>query len=702
MQERQPDSAQTISGGSDESTRPFGASAAPVPGEDASSSTPSEQVRLLQAEVEALRAEVARLRDGYPEVEQPAAVSQVLRRPAGEVSTPARTRLGRLGAGTHGASWLRSLSSLRCILWRLLDPPIVPRRARPVVDWRWEAALGLLILVVAAFLRFDDLSILPTGLHGDEAIAGLEGQRILQEGWIGPYSPEALGQPSGPLYLTAVSLALFGNTIFAVRVVSAFVGALAVVVLFVLLRREIGSRAALIGAALLAVMNWHVHFSRIGFPVASWPLVVLLAALALSEAVRRGSTRWWVLAGGLASLGLYVYNAHPVVLAVCVAYAVYQCLGPASWIALAGLAVYAIAPGPLALLVLVGGLALLFASNRAQVPVNLSRLAAFAAGLIVVALPLLLYAADDQQGYLSHARGVSVLNSEEWQSLGDRGEQARFLAGRYIQFWNRLSWNPVIDGADGTGVVPPVPLPMMVLAGIGAMVAVRRFSGTMVWLGLLIVALMPISAVLTVDAAVRRTSAMAPFVAAFAAVGVVGLIDVVGHRGWLRSVLAASAALVLVFPTVAYNVDGYNRIFAASDANRWVFATELADVGTFLEGLPADRHVYFYSNRWSLRYETLRFLAPDISGEDRSTEFGTPGFEIDPEDGVPVFVFLGSYRQEVSQVASRYPGGETMTGGASDDPSFIAYLPPSPLPAAHVGAPAAEALIPRIPGCTDA
>ncbi|MDP9366833.1 MAG: glycosyltransferase family 39 protein, partial [Chloroflexota bacterium] len=242
----------------------------------------ADQMRVLQAEVEALRAEVARLRaEGSPRDGNQRS-ARALERVAASASHVVRFWRSRAWYRPPGHVLAGGQRTVRT------DEPAAP----VLVHWWWEWPFGLLILFIAAFLRFSDLSILPSGLHGDEAITGLEGQRILREGWIGPYSPQALGQPSGPLYATAAAVAWLGHTVFAVRVVPALMGTITVAALFVLLRLSVGSRAALIGAALLAVMNWHVHFSRIGFPLASWPLVVLLAAIGLVEATKRGQTRW--------------------------------------------------------------------------------------------------------------------------------------------------------------------------------------------------------------------------------------------------------------------------------------------------------------------------------------------------------------------------------------------------------------------------
>ena len=177
----------------------------------------------------------------------------------------------------------------------------------------WLAIVGLTLL--AALLRFVGLSDLPAGFHGDEAVTGLEAARVLRAGSIGVYSPLALGQPSGPLYLSAISVAIWGQSVLAARVVAALLGTLTVPLLYGFLRAHVHREAALVGAGLLAVLGWHVHFSRVGFPLISWPLCAIVALWALFAALERRQWRAFALAGALAGVGIYAYNAHAVFLA---------------------------------------------------------------------------------------------------------------------------------------------------------------------------------------------------------------------------------------------------------------------------------------------------------------------------------------------------------------------------------------------------
>jgi len=119
----------------------------------------------------------------------------------------------------------------------------------------WEGAGVSILLVSALVLRAHHLITLPAGIHGDEAVFGAEGEAVLLHAPVGPYSYIAAGQPTGPFYLDAITVAMFGHTIFAVRVVSMLVGTLTIPLCYLVLRRSFNRMTGFVGAALLAVMN---------------------------------------------------------------------------------------------------------------------------------------------------------------------------------------------------------------------------------------------------------------------------------------------------------------------------------------------------------------------------------------------------------------------------------------------------------------
>ena len=276
--------------------------------------------------------------------------------------------------------------------WR---PRALLDRARAAPVW-WQATAVLVTVAAAAVFRLQDLSWIPYGISGDEAVFGLEGRRILEEGPIGPYSPLAAGQPAGVLYLAGASIWAFGSTIFAVRLVPGVAGILTVVALFAYGRRHFGVGTGLLGAALLAVSSWHIGISRLAIPLAAWPLVGLLTAGALCEALRArrpgatrwASWRWWAATGVFAALGVYVYDANNVFLVVVALF--------------------------------LGGVAIV---RRAELRPLLVGVAVMAVAFVVVSAPMIRYVAEHPDNYLGHARYNTIFHQPQWKSL--RGAGAR-------------------------------------------------------------------------------------------------------------------------------------------------------------------------------------------------------------------------------------------------------------------------------------
>ena len=95
---------------------------------------------------------------------------------------------------------------------------------------RWKTALvPACIIVAAAALRIWQLDVVPLGLHNDEAWTGINAREVLRDGWIGPYLyPSGLGQPAGPVYVTALLFSVLPQTTFTLRLSMALFGIAAV------------------------------------------------------------------------------------------------------------------------------------------------------------------------------------------------------------------------------------------------------------------------------------------------------------------------------------------------------------------------------------------------------------------------------------------------------------------------------------------
>ncbi len=315
-----------------------------------------------------------------------------------------------------------------------LSLPRFPSR-HDVATWLWAARLDLTVLAlltgVAAVLRVVLLEEIPGGLHGDEAWTGLDARRVLEEGWVGPYVTSALGQPAGPLYFAAPFVEVFGNTVFSIRFAMAVLGIATVPVAYLTFRVMFDRPMAVFAALLLASSMWHLHYSRIAFMVISWPLMELITLLFLFWGMKTGRLALYGLAGLALGLGIYAYNAYPI---------------------------FAL---PL-------GLFILWAAMRqiGSEPLRFGRsIALMIAVAIIAALPMILYAADPDNAFLNHHRGVSLLETERWES-GSLLDRADLLLDRTRDFITAAFWSGEPDGADGAGaeaMVDRVSLPLMIV-----------------------------------------------------------------------------------------------------------------------------------------------------------------------------------------------------------------------------------------------
>lgn len=169
-------------------------------------------------------------------------------------------------------------------------------------------ALLLVAFVTGAVLRLWGLGEWPPGLYRDEAFNGLDALDVL-DGQHALFFAANNGREPAYIYLTAASVALFGRSVFAVRLAAALAGSLATLATFLLARSWFGWRTGLFAAWLWAVTLWPVHLSRIGLRAILLPLLLALAFWLGTEAYRRDNLRWWLAAGLLYGATFYTYLA---------------------------------------------------------------------------------------------------------------------------------------------------------------------------------------------------------------------------------------------------------------------------------------------------------------------------------------------------------------------------------------------------------
>ncbi len=202
-----------------------------------------------------------------------------------------------------------------------------------MLNWvrRREYILLATITLAAAAARFYHITALPPGLHFDEAFENVQALDILAGRGYPVFFEGNYGVEPTLIYLIALYYRVFGVSALAGRIIAAAMGTLTVPALYLLVRAVFlqetaarqgnkeaedeglaRSRASLIGlwsAASLALLFWHIHFSRLGIEPILVPLNTIAMLYFLWQGLSTGRVLPFVLTGALIGFGPYTYPA---------------------------------------------------------------------------------------------------------------------------------------------------------------------------------------------------------------------------------------------------------------------------------------------------------------------------------------------------------------------------------------------------------
>ena len=151
-------------------------------------------------------------------------------------------------------------------------------------------AVVVALTLLALALRLYQLGAFLPPMHGDEGEMGLLAFLArygpasgLSPQPLPPFSTAFLDHPTLFHYLQVLPLLLFGDTITALRTLSAVVGALCAPLIYLVGRLGWGRIAGFTAGWLLAVSHLHIHYSRIALNNIEtvWFVILLIALLAL-------------------------------------------------------------------------------------------------------------------------------------------------------------------------------------------------------------------------------------------------------------------------------------------------------------------------------------------------------------------------------------------------------------------------------------
>ena len=170
-----------------------------------------------------------------------------------------------------------------------------------MVNWKI-----VIILSLAAILRFIWLNQVPPALNWDEAAIGWNAKTIFhtrrdEYGTRLPISFKSFGDYKSPvyIYLTAPVVGIFGTNPISIRFVSALAGIISVYLLYLI--------GGLTAATLLAISPWHIMLSRPAFEPSLALMFILSGIYFFLQAMKKSA--YFLVSALSFTLSFYTYHS---------------------------------------------------------------------------------------------------------------------------------------------------------------------------------------------------------------------------------------------------------------------------------------------------------------------------------------------------------------------------------------------------------
>ncbi len=234
------------------------------------------------------------------------------------------------GLNTVQTAWYAYLLSLMLLIIGVLtltrSETSLLSEIRRLIPNRYIFVSLLLIVFIACFLRLYNFTEQPFGVWFDEAQAGLVARQINADPTYRPVFYMPINLTGHLLGLYALALDRLGDDIESLRLVSVMFGVGGVIAAYLFGRELHSARFGLVLAFLIAVMRWHINFSRVAMTGIDTPFFELLSLFFLVRLWRWGKLRDAMFAGLTLGFGLTFYTAFRLFLAALVVFAVLSLL----------------------------------------------------------------------------------------------------------------------------------------------------------------------------------------------------------------------------------------------------------------------------------------------------------------------------------------------------------------------------------------
>lgn len=401
----------------------------------------------------------------------------------------------------------------------------------------------IVVLALAVFFRLYQLKTSPLGLYPDEAMNGNNALEAMDSGQYKVFYPENNGREGLFINIQALSIRIFGNEPWALRIVSAIFGILTVLGLYFLTRELFGKETiALLASFFLATSFWHINFSRIGFRAIMAPFFLVWGLWLAWRLIRKNNPFIAVVAGLVFGLGFHSYISYRIALVLLII--------------------------PVWILI----------RNKKFLPVIL-----FIIGFLAAVYPLISYFYEHPQDFLGRTSQISIFSTSS--PVLALGKNILLTVGMFFVYGDG-NWRHNIAGA------PELWWPVAILFLIGFIISIKnfrvpRYALLVIWF---IILLLP---VVISDEGIPhalRSIIVVPTVMIFASLGLY----------WLAEKIKRPKLIFLIFIfLLTVSINTYKQYFFDWTGNPNValaFNENYTRLGNYLKYSPLDIKKYVIIN----------------------------------------------------------------------------------------------------------
>jgi 4-amino-4-deoxy-L-arabinose transferase-like glycosyltransferase len=501
-----------------------------------------------------------------------------------------------------------------------------PAQSRPEPYTKVELILLLLIIALGFSLQSYHLEHIPSGFHGDEGESGIQALELLHGHVNSLISVGWYHLPMMSFAWHALSMRIFGETVYGLRMSSVIAGTLTFIPFYLLTRLLFKKRTALLATFLLAVSHPFIALNRLGINYTQTTLFEVTTFYFLFRGLR--SRKWWdfAISGLFMGAGLYLYYASRLV----------------PFIVLAFLFCTALA-------------------NRGFLRIYWRGVAALWLAAVLVFAPMGLYFIQHPWHFVSRTNFVFVLGDQGWVDT----PYARYSppltlldqAARVLPLFNY--------GGDMSGQYgyrgPLLDFITSILFVLGVAYASvnshrQRHFFLLIWFWSTLIA----GGMLTLPAPfVPRLAGMLPVLSIFAAVAMERVWDLFAQTwgdGRIPGAILGALLLVTLSAVAFLNYDTYFNQYLPT-IQGWAMREPATAIARYVKSLGDDCNVYLLGEpRLYIRHGTIRFIAQGATGMD----------VLNPSQYIPlkdnqgksaVYILLPSHLHHLATIQQYYPRG---------------------------------------------